>query len=72
MVGAAAGAPAVTVTKALWFVLPLDEVATSVYDVLSAGDTLTEPEVGSVPLTPAIVTDVAPVVAHVRVELCPT
>jgi hypothetical protein len=71
IVGAPGGGPAVTVTNALWFVLPPAPVATSVYDVLSVGETVTDPDAGWFPVTPEMVTDVAPVVAQVRVALCP-
>jgi hypothetical protein len=42
-----------------------------VYDVLSAGETDIEPDADRFPVTPEIVTDVAPVVAHDNVALCP-
>jgi hypothetical protein len=38
-----------------------------VYDVLSAGETLTDPEVDIVPEMPEIETAVAPEVVHARV-----
>jgi hypothetical protein len=67
IVGAPGGGPAVTVTKALRFVLPPGPVAIKVYDVLSAGETLTDPEVDIVPEMPEIETAVAPEVVHARV-----
>jgi hypothetical protein len=69
--GAAAGGLGETVTAAVAVVVPPGPVAVRVYDVLSVGFTVTDPETGKVPVMPEMLTDVAFVVAQLKVALSP-
>lgn len=69
--GAEAGCFADTVTVADAVAVPPGPVAVNVYDVLSVGFTVTDPETGKLPWILEILTDVAFVVAQLRVTLSP-
>lgn len=70
--GSGAGGAGVTVTAATAVAVPPEPVAVNVYEVLSDGDTCTEPDAGWSPFTPLMFTFVALVVAQVSVTAWPT
>src|SRR6266849_190545 len=68
---AAGAAPTVTVTVACC-VLPPEPVATSVYVVVAAGETVAEPCTRRLLPTPGVIfTEVAPVTFHSSMDCCP-
>ncbi len=60
-----------TLTVAWAVVVPPGPVAVSVYVVVAEGETVTVPEVGCDPMPLSIVTEVALLVDHDRVDDCP-
>src|SRR6187549_623181 len=63
--------PGSTNTVARAVVVMPDPVALSVYSVVFEGVTVRDPDVATGPMPASIVTSLAPVVVHVRVDVCP-